>query len=397
MRFVHVEDFFHPNAGYQLNLLSRLQVEQGHEVIIITAELDKIPEYLTSFFGKENINEKDKIFNEVTGVEIIRYPLFGYFSGRAIFKFGLHKLIKSLNPDVLFIHGEDTLTGIKLLWDYKRMNIPYVLDCHMLEMASMNRFREFFRFFFRKFITPIILKNKIPLIRVVDSDFVEKHFNIPLNNTILLSFGTDTSHFKPDLNSKLEFRNRHGIGVDDFVVLYAGKLDVYKGGVFFAKSIKDKIQLIGRNLHFLIIGTLSNDEYGFQVETLLKQSENNIIRYPTQTYFELANFYKSADIAIFPKQCSMSYFEVQSCGLPVVLEKNEINMERVNNNKGVLFSEGNEEEFRNSIIEFGNMEKDKFEQYRINSRNNILMNFDYFPVAKEFTNVMVNEYFRFKK
>lgn len=395
MRFVHVEDFVHPNAGYQLNLLSRLQVMQGHEVIIVTGELDKIPNFLTSFFGKENIVEKDKKFHEVTGVKIIRYPLFGFFSGRAIFKFGLHKLIKSLNPDVLFIHGEDTLTGIKLLLDYKNMNMPYVLDCHMLEMASMNRFREVFRFFFRKFITPIILKNNIPLIRVVDSDFVQKHYNIPLDKTILLSFGTDTNHFKPDFEKKISFRERYGIGPSDFVVIYAGKLDIYKGGLFFANAIKDFIKLNNRKLHFIVISTTSKDDYGIQVETLLKQSDNNIIRFPTQTYFELAEFYQAADIAIFPKQCSMSYFEVQSCALPVILEKNEININRVADYKGMLFAEASISELRNAIIHFGNMNQKEFELFRNNSRNNILNHFDYAPIAMQFSDVMISEYNRF--
>src|SRR5690606_18868698 len=136
---------------------------------------------LTSFFGKENIDDLDKQYFEDTGVKIIRFPTYFWFSSRAIFKPGLHKLIKSLQPDVLFIHGEDTLTGMKLLWSYKRMNVPYVLDCHMLDMASENPLKKQFRWFFRKFVTPVILKNNIPLIRVVDSDFVEKHFNIPLS------------------------------------------------------------------------------------------------------------------------------------------------------------------------------------------------------------------------
>ena len=43
MHFVHVEDFFHPDAGYQVNLLSRLQVLQGHRVTIVTAELERMP------------------------------------------------------------------------------------------------------------------------------------------------------------------------------------------------------------------------------------------------------------------------------------------------------------------------------------------------------------------
>lgn len=396
MRFVHVEDFFHPFAGYQLNLLSKLQVEQGHEVIIITAEFDKLPGFLTVFFGSDNISEKDKKFQEITGVKIIRYPLIGYYSGRAIFKLGLHKLIRSLNPDVLFIHGEDTLTGIKLLLDFKRMKMPYVLDCHMLEMASVNKFKEIFRFLFRKIITPIIIKNNIPLIRVVDSDFVEKHYSIPLVKTKLLSFGTDTSYYKPKSEARARFRNELNIGNDDFVVIYAGKLDVFKGGLFLAEALRDKISLKNRTIHFIIVGNSTNDDYGRNVEKIFSQSKNNIIRFPTQTYFDLVTFYQTADIAVFPKQCSMSYFEVQSCGLPVLLEKNEINISRAENYRGDLFAEENIEELRNLIIKFGEMTTEEIEKYNINSRNNILLNFDYSKIAQEFTDIMIEEHNKFK-
>jgi glycosyltransferase involved in cell wall biosynthesis len=151
------------------------------------------------------------------------------------------------------------------------------------------------------------------------------------------------------------------------------------------------------NIIFIIIGTNSKDEYGLNVEKILDISENKIIRFPTQTYFDLASFYQCADIAVFPKQCSMSYYEVQSCGLPVVLEENEINIDRVSNKKGFLFSENNEEEFRNAIIKFGNMQIDEFNLFQKNSRNNILQNYDYSSIAKEFSNVMINEYNRFHK
>lgn len=397
MKFVHVEDFFHPNAGYQLNLLSKLQVEEGHEVTVITSELDKVPDFLTAFFGKANIKDKDRVFTERTGVEIIRYPLYGFYSGRSIFKFGFHKLIKSINPDVIFIHGEDTLTGIRLLLDYESFKKPFVLDCHMLEMASMNKFKNVFRYFFRKLITPIILKNNIPLIRVVDSDFVEKHYGIPLNKTKLLSFGTDTGFYKPNATIKSEFKKNNNLSENDFIVIYAGKLDIYKGGLFLAKAIEKEIKLKDRNIVFVLIGTTSKDEYGLKVEKLLDESENIIIRYPTQTYFDLASFYQIADIAVFPKQCSMSYFEVQSCGLPVVLEENEINIERVSDSKGILFSVENEVEFRSSIIKFGNMTNDEISIYQKKSRENILKNYDYKPIASDFTKVMINEYIRFHK
>jgi glycosyltransferase involved in cell wall biosynthesis len=395
MKFVHIEDFVHPDAGYQLNLLSKLQVEQGHDVTIVTSEIEKVPDFLTSFFGKDNIAQKDRDFEKRTGVKILRYPIYRFYSGRAIFKSGLHKFLKSLKPDVLFVHGEDTLMGMKLLWDYKKMKMPYVLDCHMLEMASENRFSEQFRSFFRKFVTPVILKNNIPLIRVVDSDFVEKHYNIPLSKTELLSFGTDTNYYKPDDKLKSQYRSEYNIADEDFVVLYAGKLDTHKAGKFLAQTFKKKFELNNKNIKFIVIGTPPNSKYGQEVEQILKESENDILIFPTQTYAGLAKFYQMADIAVFPKQCSMSYYEVQSTSLPVVLEENEINIDRASNKKGIIFESGSIEDFRKAILTFGNMDNDEFETYKTNARLNILENYDYVPIAQKFTDVMINEYNRF--
>ena len=395
MNFVHVEDFIHPDAGYQLNLLSKLQVQQGHSVTIVTSELDKIPDWLTAFFGKDNIIEKDKKFYERTGVKIIRVPIYFFYSGRSIYYPRLFKVVDSLKPDVLFVHGEDTMMGMQFIWRASKQKYPMVLDCHMLEIASMNRFRKVFRFFYKNFITPKILKNNIPLIRVVDSDYVEKCLGLPLSKTILLSFGTDTDFFKPDSVAHKSFRTINGIGEDDFVVLYAGKLDIYKGGQFLAESIKEELLTAsGRKIVFVIIGN-SIGEYGQNVEQYFSESGNKILRFPTQTYNDLAYFYQAADLSIFPKQCSMSFYEVQSCGLPVLFEVNEINQERAQHGNGFTFIANDINDFRSKIISCAEMDKIKYSEIRGNARKYILENFDYVPIAQKFTDVMINEYNRF--
>ena len=57
MKIVHVEDFFHPDAGYQINVLPKYLAKFGHEQVIITSEMDKIPDNLTQFFEIENMKK----------------------------------------------------------------------------------------------------------------------------------------------------------------------------------------------------------------------------------------------------------------------------------------------------------------------------------------------------
>jgi glycosyltransferase involved in cell wall biosynthesis len=397
VKIVHIEDFIHPEAGYQVNLLSRLQVRQGHDVVVVTAELDRIPETLTAFFGRENIAAKDEAFHRRTGVRILRVPLIGFYSGRAIFSRKLFGLVDSLKPDVAFIHGEDTLMGIQFIMRARKLAYPIVLDCHMIEMASENRLRHAFRFFYRYVVTPRILKGEIPLIRVVDVDYVEKCLGIPLAKTILLSFGTDTDYFRPDEEARREFRKARGIDEGAFVVLYAGKLDASKGGQFFAESIRERIDLgEGKSPVFVVVGNAAG-EYGKEVEALFSASQNRVLRFPTQPYLDLVGFYQAADLALYPRQCSLSFFEAQSCGLPVLLEDNEINVQRVRFKNGLLFAPEDIGDVRAKIRLFAEMGEGEFRAMKDNARKFVLGSYDYVPIARKFTDVLENEVAKFRE
>lgn len=389
MKIVHLEDFIHPDTGYQVNLLARLQVLQGHTVDIVAGELEKIPADLTSFFGRDDIPKRDQRFKKETGAEIHRVPLFGFYSGRAIFRpVKLVKKVISLKPDVLFVHGEDTLTGIIFILISKWLPCPLVLDCHMLEMASQNKFREYFRYFYRKFITPKILREKIPLIRVVDSDFVEKCLGIPLEHTDLLSLGTDTDHFRPNEENKKLVRKELGISDDAFLVLYAGKLEESKGGELLSEVTKFHIASPkNKKIEFLIIGNSVGD-YGKKVESSFQGSENSIFRLPTQRYFDLAKYYQAADLAVYPKQCSMSFFEAQACGLPVLFEENEINNIRCSRNNAFTFKPGSAADFREKIIEIASMSKEDRALIGKNARDYVVETYDFVPIAQGYTDVL---------
>lgn len=382
MRIVQVEDFFHPSAGYQINVLSKYLTKFGHDVYILTAEMDKVPEGLTRFFGTENILQKDAEYSQKYGVKIIRLPVWRFISSRAIFTRKLEETIESLEPDVLYVHGCDTYAGIKLILKKRLFHCGMITDSHMLEMASQNRFKHIFRRAYRSFVTPVICRNRITVIRTQNDDFVKEELGIPLMLAPWISYGSDTTLFYPDKNKRMEFRKENEIGEEDFVVTYAGKLDESKGGLLLATAIEKKIPG-ERETVFLIVGNTTGD-YGRKIEEKLERSENKVIRFPTQTYDKLPVFFQAADAVVFPRQCSLSFYDAQACGVPVISEDNNINRERCSHKNGSNFTSGSADKFREEMIRFATMSKKEAEICSLNALNYIRKDFDYEKRAREY-------------
>lgn len=396
MKIVHVEDVFHPDTGYQLNLLSRYMAAAGHDVVIITAETERLPKGFMNFFGSENISERDEIFEHKYGVRIIRTPIKGYYSGRVILSSRFFNIIKDENPDVVYVHGNDTLTGMRCLLNLKKMKYPIVMDSHMLDMAAKNKLKSVFRFFYKKIFASIIIKNRIPVIRTQDSDYIEKVLGIPLLLAPWISTGSDTMLFKKDQITRNKMRQKNNIKENEFVVTYAGKLDEAKGGMLLARVLREKIDLTSKEICFVIIGNAVG-EYGQQVEDMFSASENRILRFGTQKYTELAPFFQMSDLIIFPKQCSLSFYDAQACGIPVLFEDNEINSKRVINGNAVTFKSDDIYNCREKIIQIANMNTSDYLLMSRASERLIKESYDYKRICDTYLDVITKEIDRYNK
>ena len=386
MRIVHVEDFFHPDAGYQVNILAKYQVKFGHEVIVITSEMDKVPDDLTAFFGRDHIDERDKAYTQAFGVQIICLPLHGFYSGRAFFTGALKKVIHQCKPDILFVHGNDTVTGMWATWHRKKLGCPLVLDSHMLEMASNNRLRNFFRSFYKFAVTPVVKKAALTVIRTQDDPYVEKCLGIPLNQAPWISYGSDTMLFHPDREQRKIFRQENGIAEDAFVVVYAGKLDEAKGGMLLAELTCENLKT-DRDIVYLVVGNTSGD-YGAAVEARFAQSPYRVLRMPTQKYRDLAQFFQAADLAVFPKQCSLSFYDVQACALPVLFEDNTINVDRSRFHNGWTYAAGNLNSMREKLEQILAMDSQSYAAVQENAYQFVRENYDYEKKARDYMDVI---------
>ena len=390
MRIVHWDEMFHPNFGYQINILPVYQRKQGHEVIILTAEKPDEHPTFAAFAQKTDIAEADRRFSQETGVKIIRLPIYGVVSGRVIYKPGYLKKINSLKPDVVMCHTSDTLSAMTIIWNHKRICAPLVFDNHMLEMASENKLRALFRWCYTHFVTPVIKKNRFVTIRTQDDPYVMKCLKVPEELAPYISFGTDSDLFCPDAQRRAQFREELGIPENAFVILYAGKLSQAKGGLLLAQALEKKLSE-NKEVVAVVVGTTENNDYGHEIDRVLANSENRILRFGTQHYRDLPKFYQISDLALFAKQCSLSYFDVQATELPVILEDAQVNIDRVQAGNGYVFKAGNLEDFVQTIRKCVEMPAEEYEQMKKRCRENVLRQFDYNDIARQYTDILISE------
>lgn len=392
MKILHIDETFHPAFGYQANPLAKFQQRQDNEVYIVTPTKEFLyPVYHEFGDHGEHLVEQDAAYEKSTGVKIIRIPAKGYFMKRLVYGKGIFDVVEKVKPDVIFVHCIETFTAMRFI--LKNINYPMMFDSHMLSMASGNKLARVYETAFRRILTPKIVKRKYDVIRTQDDNYVNSHLGIPEDQTPFISFGTDTILFCPSQEVREMFRKTNGIGQDDFVVVYTGKLTEAKGGKLLAETFKDKFDV---PVTLVCVGTPTSDGYGQEVKRILNESENRIIMFPTQNYLDLAKFYQMADLSVFPKQCSMSFYDAQACGIPVLSEDNNVNVDRCSHQNGANFKAGSVDDFRTKIMSFASMSQEERNKYKKNARAFVEDGYDYADIARQYTAYLMKAVNRFK-
>ena len=147
----------------------------------------------------------------------------------------------------------------------------------------------------------------------------------------LLYNSINFSIFQQDLNveEKEKLQQKLKIQENDFVILYTGRLQEYKGIkellLAFEKFSSDK-----NNVKLLIIGSFwfSSKEisaYEKSLQKIIRRNENKIIQTGFIPNDKLFQYYKIADICSFPsiwqEPFALTCLEALVCGKPVVITK----------------------------------------------------------------------------
>lgn len=332
MRVLHVEDYVVPDLGYQTVNLAKQHALMGHAVRVLASDragpfavYDWVPEQLP------NANWH--------GVRIDRLPVACEVCGRPVLR-GLHHYIDRFAPDIVIAHGLITLTSFSIIWRHRRRRTyRLVVDDHMTFAASRRWGRnQFYRIASRGPLESFI-KYVDALVAVSEEtrQFMIEKYGIPSSRIHVIPLGADQTLFHFDQERGRKLRQHLGIGQDEIVIIYAGKINREKDPTVLIEAFL-RVEHQFEKARLLIVGS-GDAEYVRRITVLSAQS-GRIRLLPGVPNSELPNFYCAADLGCWPRASSLTALEAMACRLPVIVSDQPAAAERVRFGGGLTYREG---------------------------------------------------------
>jgi glycosyltransferase involved in cell wall biosynthesis len=213
-----------------------------------------------------------------------------------------------------------------------------------------------------------------------------------VNHNLIYSFeiGTDPTIYFQDIKEGSQLKQKLNIKDNDIVLLYVGKFNKNKQPHLILQAIKQiEGQINSTSIKLLFIGT--KDEKYFESFMLPIRFDSNLIEIiyiPFIKNTELYKYYSMADFAIFPKENTLSALDVQACGLPVIMEKDLTNAERLKFG-GLLYNKDSIKDLGNKIL---NLINDKQLRTKLSQEGQkyIIENYNYEKIISNMEHILIN-------
>jgi len=387
MKIAHVINYYQPLA-YQENLLAKKQHEMSHQVIIITSD-----RYNSGLKKLYKTNEKRIVgsgnFIE-NNINVVRLQTIVEIGTRVWLK-GLKKALKEFNPDVVHCHDVFSILPVLAAVYKKSLGYRLVFDTHAADFntdARSNWIRRLLYLLYRHTFGNIIRKRADAIIAIGENEstFICREMGLAINEVGIIRMGADSEMFKFSFNARKENRKYLGIQENELLIIHTGKLSPNKDVDILIKAFL-KVAKQCNNIKLLIIGEGDKDYLDY-LKALAKSADilNSIIFHPFVETSELAGYYSAADIAVWPGNPTISFFEAMSVGLPLIVCSDPYNIGTLSNKNAIFFKRGSIEELYKFLI---CMIKDKNlrETMAKKSRELIVKELNWDVLAKRFEKV----------
>jgi glycosyltransferase involved in cell wall biosynthesis len=160
------------------------------------------------------------------------------------------------------------------------------------------------------------------------ADVAVRFFGVPRSKAELCPLGVDTELYHPvrtasesECASKL--RRDLGFADEEIVCIYTGRFSEDKNPLLLARAI-ERLRSAGAPFRGLFVGQGPQSE---EIQACLGPAVHPFI--PVQ---DLGNYFRAADIGVWPTQESLSMLDAAACGLPIVANHTMAAPERLSGN-----------------------------------------------------------------
>jgi glycosyltransferase involved in cell wall biosynthesis len=348
LKVLHIEDRFHPELGYQLNFFSKYHNPLIDMTILTSGSLS----YWNRDDGQD-LSAIDEKFEKENHVKIIR--LKSAFSRKRkanLILLGIRKKIREISPDIIYVHALETWTCLRIFLMPSILN-NYIIytDTHtLLNQFNGGIIEKFHMMLLKLIMVRKINKRRIKVLYTVEENrlIAENKYGVSPGNIFPCPIGTDLSLYFYSEPMRDLLRKQFNIENDEVVIIYSGKINGIKKPQLIIDALKLIQDDIAGKVRVIMVGA-ADEKY---MHKLLEESRgNNKIKVEligSVPNSELYKYYSMADFAVFPKENSLSSLDVQACKLPLIMEKDITNTERLKYG-GLLYEKDNIQDLAGKI------------------------------------------------
>jgi glycosyltransferase involved in cell wall biosynthesis len=342
MRIVHAIDYFQPQLGYQETFLPKEQLKLGHDVCVVTSD-----RYARILYAGDAVRSilgpriKGAGFFEEEGIPTQRLSVL-FELPHIIWLKDLERTILECNPDMVHVHGVNILATRLAMLKKKHPSFKLVVDDHMTFDAS-STLLDIFNAAFKVSCARTISEAADALVGVsqVSKLFMNERYGFPIEDIEVIPLGADQDLFKFNASARNAIRQALSIRESETVFVYAGKLTPTKGPMILVQAALNLMKK-SDDIKILLIGNGPKDyEQAIQQTVDTSDRSEQFIRLDAVANNQLPDYYSAADVAVWPKQASLSMMEAMSVGLPLIISDRSEVTQRVAFNNGLTYQDGN--------------------------------------------------------
>lgn len=326
MKIIHVCDYIQPQLGYQEYYLAKEHAKMGHDVTVISSDrYYPFPDY-------ENTTEKI-LGKRIIGVSTTKIDGFKIIRLKSKFEFGtknwlvgLEKEINKINPNILICHGMDTFNALRVAKLKDKLRFKLIYDDH-----PYTPFKKisFIKSIYYSFIDFKLIENKADKLIIKSKDglkHVNKYYKFK-KSIIIGALGVDSDIFKYNYLERQKIRRKYLIKPTDIILIYTGKIiknkriDLIINALNKIKSKKIFLMILGRG----------DEKYKTELKNIVNTDNPPIIFVDSVNNKDMYKYFSAADIAIWPKESTISILEAMSCSLPIICNYADSEVIKYNN------------------------------------------------------------------